>query len=411
MKSKTLLVALAALIVGCGAPQGKVKTGADLLFEKHIKLIEGKRVGLVTNHTAMLSNGKHLADALHEDGRTKLVALFGPEHGVRGDAPAGDKITDTVDVKTGVPAYSLYGAINKPTKEMLKDVDVLIYDIQDVGVRFYTYISTLSYAMEAAAENNIPFIVLDRPNPIRGTWVEGFLREDSLSSFVGLHPITVATGMTIGELATMYNNEGWLKDGIKANLEVVKMEGWNRAMWYDQTGLKWLPPSPNIPTLETAILYPGTCFFEGVNISEGRGTMKPFENIGAPYIDGSAWANELNTMGLKGVAFEATEFTPQSIPNMATRPKRLDEKCGGVLVKVTDREVLEPVRVGVAMLVAAKKLYPDSLKWRERSIDRLSGTPKLRQAVDAGKSTDEIVEMWKGDVETFKAVRQKHLLY
>jgi uncharacterized protein YbbC (DUF1343 family) len=409
MKRRIGLFLLLGFVVGCATPQ--VKTGADLLFEKHFNLIEGKMVGLVTNHTAVLSNGKHLADAIHEDKRTKLVALFGPEHGVRGDAPAGDRITDTVDSRTGVPTYSLYGPVNKPTKEMLKDVDVLLFDIQDVGVRFYTYISTLSYAMEAAAENKIPFIVLDRPNPIRGTWVEGFIREDSLRSFVGLHPITIATGMTIGELATMYNNEGWLKDGIKADLQVVKMEGWKRTMWYDQTGLKWLPPSPNIVTLDAAILYPGTCLFEGVNISEGRGTMHPFENIGAPYIDGSAWAGALNAMGLKGVTFAPIEFTPKSIPNMAMSPKRLGEKCGGVLVKVTDREVLEPVKVGVAMLVAAKKLYPDSLRWRERSIDRLSGTPKLRMAIDSGASTEQIVEMWKGDVEKFKEVRAKHLLY
>ncbi|MBF8296265.1 MAG: hypothetical protein HW389_2810 [Bacteroidetes bacterium] len=407
-RSRMLFVVL-CLAVGFAAAQ--VKTGADLLFEKHFKLIEGKKVGLVTNHTAMLSNGKHLADALHEDKRTKLVALFGPEHGVRGDAPAGDKISDAVDSKTGVPAYSLYGGINKPTKEMLKDVDVLIYDIQDVGVRFYTYISTLSYAMEAAAEHKIPYVVLDRPNPIRGTWVEGFNRDDSLRSFVGLHPIALANGMTIGELATMYNNEGWLKGGVKANLTVVKMEGWKRTMWYDQTGLKWLPPSPNIPTLDAAILYPGTCLFEGTNLSEGRGTLRPFENIGAPYIDGSKWAKALNDAKLKGVAFEAVEFTPRSIPNMATRPKRLGEKCGGVLVKVTNRDVLEPVKVGVAMLVTAKALYPDSLKWRERSIDRLSGTPKLRKAIDAGITTGEIVEMWKNDVEQFKKVRAKHLLY
>ncbi len=399
------------LCLGVGFAVAQVKTGADLLFEKHFKLIEGKRVGLVTNHTAMLSNGKHLADAIHDDKRTKLVALFGPEHGVRGDAPAGDRITDAVDSKTGVTAYSLYGSINKPTKEMLKDVDVLIYDIQDVGVRFYTYISTLSYAMEAAAENNIPYFVLDRPNPIRGTWVEGFNRDDSLRSFVGLHPIALANGMTIGELATMYNNEGWLKNGIRANLTVVKMEGWERTMWYDQTGLKWLAPSPNIPTLDAAILYPGTCLFEGTNLSEGRGTMRPFENIGAPYVDGAKWANTLNGLNLKGVTFEAVEFTPKSIPNMATRPKRLGEKCGGVLARVTNREVLEPVRVGVAMLVTAKQLYPDSLKWRERSIDRLSGTPKLRKAIDAGASTEKIVEMWKSDVEQFKKVRARHLLY
>lgn len=403
------LLVLTLLIGALGIAQ--VKSGADLLFEKHMNLIEGKRVGLVTNHTAVLSNGKHLADALHEDKRTTLVALFGPEHGVRGDAPAGDRIQDAVDSKTGVPAYSLYGAINKPTKEMLKGVDVLIYDIQDVGVRFYTYISTLSYAMEAAAEQNIPTIVLDRPNPIRGTWVEGFNRDDSLRSFVGLHPIVLATGMTIGELATMYNAEGWLKDGIRANLTVVKMEGWSRTMWYDQTGLKWLPPSPNIPTLETAILYPGTCLFEGTNLSEGRGTMRPFENIGAPYVDGAAWARTLNALNLRGVRFDPVEFAPKSIPTMATRPKRLGETCGGVMVKITDREVLEPVKVGVAMLVTVKKLYPDSLKWRERSIDRLSGTPKLRLAVDAGATTDEIVKMWRSDVEKFKKIREKHLLY
>ncbi|HCA79670.1 MAG TPA: DUF1343 domain-containing protein [Bacteroidetes bacterium] len=389
----------------------QVKPGADLLFEKHFKLIEGKRVGLVTNHTAMLSSGKHLADAIHEDKRTKLVALFGPEHGVRGDAPAGDKITDAVDSRTGVPVYSLYGRINKPTKEMLKDVDVLIFDIQDVGVRFYTYISTLSHAMEAAAENKIPYIVLDRPNPIRGTWIEGFNRDDSLRSFVSLHPIILASGMTIGELATMYNDEGWLKDGIRADLKVVKMEGWKRTMWYDQTGLKWLPPSPNIPTLDAAILYPGACLFEGTNLSEGRGTMKPFENIGAPYIDGAVWAKALNDEKLRGVEFIPVEFTPKSIPNMATRPKRLGEKCGGVLVKVTDRDVLEPVRVSVAMLVTARKLYPDSLKWRDRSIDRLSGTPRLRKAIDAGDSVEKIVGMWKSDVEKFKKVRAKHLLY
>lgn len=403
------LILVACLAVGCAAQQ--VKTGADLLFEKHMNLIEGKRVGLVTNHTAVLSNGRHLADALHDDKRTTLVALFGPEHGVRGDAPAGDQIADTIDSRTGAPTFSLYGAINKPTKEMLKDVDVLIFDIQDVGVRFYTYISTLSYSLEAAAEQNIPCIVLDRPNPIRGTWVEGFNRDDSLRSFVGLHPIVLADGMTIGELATMYNEEGWLKDGIKANLTVVKMEGWKRTMWYDQTGLKWLPPSPNIPTLETAILYPGTCLFEGTNLSEGRGTLRPFENIGAPYIDGATWAKTLNEMNLPGVRFDPAEFTPQSIPTMATRPKRLGEKCGGVMVKITDRDLLEPVKVGVAMLVAVKKLYPDSLRWRQRSIDRLSGTPKLRMAVDAGASTDEIVGMWKDDVEQFKRVRAKHLLY
>jgi len=404
--SFALCVALVAMV------SGQVKTGADLLFEKYFHLIQGKNVGLVTNHSALLSNGKHLADALHEDKRTNLVFLFGPEHGVRGDAPAGAKIDDAVDQKTGVPAYSLYGKINKPTKEMLKGVDVLLFDLQDVGARFYTFISTLSYAMEAAAEDNIPFIVLDRPNPIRGTWVEGFNREDSLRSFVGLHPITIAHGMTIGELATMYNNEGWLKNGIKANLTVVKMEGWKRTMWYDQTGLKvWAKPSPNLPTLESCVVYPGTCFFEGVNISEGRGTDKPFEIIGAPYIDGTKWAKLLNGYKLSGVVFEPIEFTTRSIAGAVQHPKYEGQQSGGVFLKVTDRDSFEPVKAAVYMLAAAKKLFPDSLKWRERSIDRLSGTPDFRKAIDAAMAPEKIVEMWKGSVEKFKAIRGKHLLY
>jgi uncharacterized protein YbbC (DUF1343 family) len=389
---------------------GQVKTGAELLFEKHFKLIEGKKVGLVTNHSALLSNGKHLADALNEDKRTKLVVLFGPEHGVRGDAPAGAQIDNDVDKKTGVRVYSLYGKINKPTPEMLKDVDVLIYDIQDVGVRFYTYISTLSYAMEAAAENHIPYIVLDRPNPIRGTWVEGFNRDDSLRSFVGLHPIVIAHGMTIGELATMYNDEGWMKDGVKANLTVVKMEGWKRTMWYDETGLKWVRPSPNLPTLNSAILYPGTCFFEGVNISEGRGSDQPFECMGAPYIDAAKWANALNACKLKGVSFEPTEFKPRSIEGVVLHPKYEGVNCNGVWVRITDRNVLEPVKVGVYMLATAKQLFADSVKWR-RSINRLAGTPKMAAAIDAGVPPEKIVEMWKTDVDKFKKIRAKHLLY
>ena len=398
------------LFLAVGYAVGQVKTGADLLFEKHFNLIEGKRVGLVTNHSALLSNGKHLADALHEDKRTKLVALFGPEHGVRGDAPAGAQVGNDIDKKTGVPVYSLYGSINKPTDEMLKDVDVLIYDIQDVGVRFYTYISTLSYAMEAAAEHHIPYIVLDRPNPIRGTWVEGFNRDDSLRSFVGLQPIVIVHGMTIGELAKMYNEEGWMKNGIKANLTVVKMEGWKRAMWYDQTGLKWVRPSPNLPTLESAILYPGTCLFEGTNLSEGRGTERPFENIGAPYVDGTKWAKALNDCRLQGVKFKMVEFTPRSIENMAMHPKYEGVKCGGVIPIITDRNSLEPVKVGVYMIATAKKLFADSLKWR-RSINRLSGTPKFAEAIDKGVAPDKIVEMWKGDVEKFRKIRQKYLLY
>lgn len=404
-------VAVLLLALICGAVTAQVKTGADLLFEKYIHLIEGKKVGLVTNHSGLLSNGKHLADAIFEDKRVKLVALFGPEHGIRGDAPDGRSITHGADAKTGVTVYSLYGSVYKPTEEMLKNIDVLIYDIQDVGVRFYTYTSTMSYTMEAAAERKIPFIVLDRPNPITGLWVEGFVREDSLRSFVGLHPVPIAYGLTVGELATMFNNEGWLKDGVRASLTVIKMEGWKRTMWYDQTGVRWVKPSPNMPTLKTAVVYPGTCLIEGTNLSEGRGTERPFEYIGAPFVDGKKWADALNAERLNGVTFEPVEFTPQSIPNVTSRPKHEGRPCEGIFVRVTDRQSYEPVKVGVYILATAKKLFADSLRWRERSIDRLSGTPALRTSIDARVAPQKIVSMWKDEVERFKKIRQKYLLY
>ncbi len=408
---KTCISALVTILLYSCSPNPPVRSGSDVLITDRLDLVRGKRVGIVTNHTALLSDGRHLVDALHEMPEVELAVLFGPEHGIRGDAPAGDVISDSVDAKTGVQVYSLYGAIRKPTPEMLKDVDILLFDIQDVGARFYTYISTMSYAMEAAAENGIPYVVLDRPNPIRGTLVGGFVRTDSLRSFVGLHPIPIAHGMTVGELATMFNEEGWLEAGIKADLLVVQCDGWTRDMWFDQTGLPWSPPSPNMPTLATATVYPGTCLFEGVNISEGRGTPTPFETIGSPYIDGSQWAETLNAEGLPGVRFEAITFTPVSIPNVVSRPKYKDEACQGVRVIVTDRDVLQPVRTGVAMLVTAKRLFGNELVWREGSIDRLSGTPGLRLAIDAGKTSAEIAGMWREEVHAFSGIREKYLMY
>jgi uncharacterized protein YbbC (DUF1343 family) len=388
----------------------QVTPGADLLFTNYTYLIQGKRVGLVTNHSALLSDGRHLADALVSSRLCTLVVLFGPEHGIRGDAPAGEKIQDDVDARTGAKVYSLYGRINKPTPEMLDGVDVVLFDIFDVGARFYTYESTMSLAIEAAAEQGIPYVVLDRPNPIRGTWVEGFIRLDSLRSFVGLHPIPIAHGMTMGELANMFNKAGWLKGGVKANLTVVKMEGWRRDMWFDETGLKWTRPSPNIPTLSTAVVYPGTCLFEGTNLSEGRGTEKPFEYIGAPYVDGKAFAAALNARQLKGVIFEPIEFTPRDIPGAATNPKHKGTKCGGVFVKVTDRNAYEPVRTAVHMLAALKQLYPTQFQWRG-SIDRLAGTPILRLMIDAGRSAEEICALWDGEVEQFRNIRSHYLMY
>lgn len=408
---KRILILLPLLLVATVSLQAQVTAGADRLFRNSFHLIKGKNVGLVTNHSALLADGRHLADALKEHPEVNLVVLFGPEHGIRGDAPAGAKIQDDVDPRTGMKAISLYGRINKPTPEMLKGVDVLLFDIFDVGARFYTYESTMSNAMEAAAENNIPFIVLDRPNPIRGTWVEGFIRLDSLRSFVGLHPIPVAHGLTMGELATLFNNEGWLKNGVKANLTVITMEGWKRGMWFDQTGLKWVRPSPNIPTLSTAVVYPGTCFFEGTNLSEGRGTEKPFEYIGAPYVKGTEWARVLNSRNLPGVRFEPMEFTPKEIPGAATNPKHNGVPCGGVFVNVTDRDAYEPVRTAIHMLSALKQLYPTEFQWRAGSIDRLSGTPNTRLWIDAGMDPDKIVAGWNKEVQEFSKTRSNYLLY
>lgn len=391
------------------AQNAKVKTGADLLFSKYFDMIKGKKIGLVTNHTGLLSDGRHLADVLHENKDVQLIALFGPEHGVRGDTTGA--VEDAVDKKTGVPAYSLYGKIYKPTPQMMKGVEVLIYDIQDVGARFYTYISTLGHVMEAAAENNVPIIVLDRPNPITGIHFDGFVTDDTLKSFVAFGKIPVQHGLSVGELAELYNGEKMLEGGRKADLKVIKMEGWKRDMWYDQTGLKWVKTSPNLPVLETAEVYPGTCFFEGVNISEGRGTERPFQYIGTPWADENKVAQLLKDKNLKGVEFKAVEFTPKFLPNNARPPKFNGKVCKGVYLNVTDRNTFEPVKAGVYLLWAFKKVNPDSLQWRVRTIDRLAATPRLRMMIDAGKSPEEIVKSWQKELADFKKVRAKYLLY
>jgi uncharacterized protein YbbC (DUF1343 family) len=391
--------------------QSRVKIGAEILIEKRLDLIKGKKIGIVTNHTGILPDGRHIVDVLNEIEGVKIVALFGPEHGIRGEVPDGKSISHGVDAKTGIPVFSLYGEVKKPTEEMLKDIDVLIFDIQDVGARFYTYISTMSYCMEACAEMGKKFIVLDRPNPIRGVYVDGPILEPRFKSFVGLHPIPVAHGMTVGELAKMFNDEGWLKNAVKADLTVVKMENYSRKMWFDQTGLPWVKPSPNMMTLKTAIVYTATCFIEGTNVSEGRGTQHPFEWIGAPWIDGEKLAKELNYYKLPGVKFEPISFTPTDIEKVTVDPKYEGEKCGGVYLNVYDREKFEPVKVGVYILYALKKLYPDKFKWRTAGQDRLWGTDKVRLMIDEGKKPDEIIKTWEDDVKKFLSIRQKYLLY
>ena len=381
-----------------------VRPGLDVLLAERLDLVKGKRVGLITNPTGVRADLTSGIDALHAQAGVKLAALFGPEHGVRGQAQAGEAVQSGTDPRTGVPAYSLYGNVRQPTAEMLRGIDLLLFDIQDVGTRVYTYIWTMALAMQAAARHGVPFVVLDRPNPIAGLAVEGPVLDRRFESFVGLYPIPVRHGMTAGELARLFNTEY----GIGADLTVVSAQGWRRELWFDQTGLPWIMPSPNMPTLETATVYPGTCFVEGTNLSEGRGTTRPFELIGAPWIDPYALADDLNARGLPGVRFRPVYFAP-------TFSKHAGQTCGGVQLHVIDRQGFHPVATGVHLLDATRRRWPDRFQWQQSggsfSIDRLAGTDALRLALDRGMPPGQIIASWEEGVRGFLQLRQKYLFY
>lgn len=391
-----------------------VRTGAEVLAGNGFELLEGRRVGLVVNHTARVGD-RHLVDLVAESPDVELTALFGPEHGLRGTADAGERIEDGRDPRTGVPIYSLYGATRKPTPEMLEDVDVLVFDIQDVGARFYTYISTMGLAMQAAAEEGLAFVVLDRPNPLGGEYVDGFVLEPEFKSFVGEYPIPMAHGMTVGELARMIRGEGMM-DGLEnLDLHVVEMEGWRRDALWPETGLSWVPPSPNIPDFETALVYPGAVLFEATSVSEGRGTRQPFKQIGAPWADGEALASALNERSLPGVRFEAAVFTPESIEGMASNPKLLGERVEGIRYEVTDRDAFRPVAAGIHVLdafhrQAVERDAPEVVSRADR-LARLAGTDRLFEMIREGARPDEIVATWEGEVEAFRSLRQSYLPY
>lgn len=388
-----------------------VTPGADLLFSDYFQLIKGKRIGLVTNHSALLSNGVHLADTLNARKDTKITALFGPEHGIRGDAPDGLSLNNQTDTKTGLHVFSLYGKVNKPTPEMLKDVDVLVFDIQDIGARFYTFISTLYYTLQAAAENNIPVVVLDRPNPINGLKVDGPIRKDDVSSFVGIAPIPIMHGMTVGELAEMFAGENMLKIPRRPDLTVVKMKGWKRNSYYDETGLKWLNPSPNMTSLETAVIYPGACLIEGTNASEGRGTRLPFLTIGAPYVKSEDLIAELNKSGMPGLTFSPVSFTPVEIANMVKDPKFNNQNCNGIKISVTDRSAVKPVEMGIKLVCALQKLYPNDFKINAGRFDRLSGDRSVKDKILQGTKPAKIISGWAKELKGFLTIRKKYLLY
>jgi uncharacterized protein YbbC (DUF1343 family) len=382
-----------------------VKTGLDVLLAEKPHLLRGRRVGLVTNPTGVTGDLESTVDVLHRAAGVQLAALFGPEHGFRASAPDGVAVASDRDRRTGLPVHSLYGPTKKPTPQMLAGLDVLVFDLQDCGARFYTYTWTLRYCLEAAAEKRLPLLVLDRPNPIGGEAVEGPVLDRRFASFVGDWPIPIRHGLTLGELATLFNRT------IGADLTVVRMQGWQRAMWFDDTGLPWVLPSPNLPTLAAATVYPGTCLVEGSNLSEGRGTSKPFEFVGAPWVDGDDLALALNTLRLPGVRFRPIAFAP-------TTSKHSGSTCGGVQVHVRDRQAFQAVATGVHILASIKRLYPGDFRWLPTSwegqpphIDLLAGTDRLRQALDAGVPVADIVAEWQPGLAAFLQERAEVLLY
>ena len=382
---------------------GSVKTGLDRAGQ-YKNLFEGKRLGIVANHTACDSGGRFIVDVFRGMENVTVTALFSPEHGLWGTARDGEKIDSQTHSVYNLPIYSLYGKTQKPTSEMLQDIDVLVFDIQDIGARFYTYIYTMSLAMEAAAEHGKTFVVLDRPNPINGTSVEGSILEPAQASFVGLYPIPVRHGMTAGELAKMFNGQGWLAGRKKAELIIVPMEGWSRRMWYDNTGLRFIKTSPNMPDIETAAIYPGLCLLEGTNVSEGRGTAMPFRQFGAPWIDSKVLAGRLNALNLPAMRFEPVSFTP-------TSSKYRGRECHGVRILVANRDRLEPYFSGIRIINEICWMYPDQLKWRASHFDRLCGTSKVRNAITSKSSLDVLKSNWLKDLEAFLKIRAGYLIY
>ncbi len=404
----------------------KVKLGVEVFLEKNLDMVKGKRVGLITNPSGIDRHLRSTIELFYQNPKINLVALYGPEHGVRGNVQAGQYVPFYVDEKYHLPVFSLYGQSRRPELGMLKNIDeymrsfdtqiegkvpdknmvknleVMIFDVQDVGTRIYTYISTMAYAMEACAQNKIEFIVLDRPNPINGLAVEGpILEYPQYSSFVGLYPIPIRHGLTAGELAKLFNQK-YLKK--KVSLQVIPMQGWQRKMWYDQTGLPWVSPSPNMPTLTTATVYPGQVFLEGTNVSEGRGTTKPFELFGAPWIDGYELTKRLNSLHLPGAAFREAWFTP-------TFSKYQSKLCGGAQIHVVERDRYQPLATTLYIIKTIRDLYPDQFKFHEEYFDKIMGTSTIRKGLERDLSIRQIINSYRQQLRGFREMRKTYLLY
>lgn len=389
-----------------------VRTGADVQASQRWRALKGRKLGIITNPTGVLADLTHIVDSMAAAG-LDIKGIFGPEHGFRGTAQAGDAEGTTIDKRTGLTVYDFYGS-NTATMAAIYQragVDTVVFDIQDAGARFYTYIWTMYYAMRAAVQAGASFVVLDRPNPTGGV-ARGPIMTEFFTTFVGAEAIVQQHGMTVGELARLFNGE-FLPQDEKAQLKellVIRMLGWKPRDLFQDTGLEWVMPSPNMPTPDTALLYPGTGMFEGTNLSEGRGTTRPFELIGAPFMD-YRWAEALNARRIPGVRFREAYFTP-------TFSKHANKVCAGVQVHLTDPYELDAIRVGVEMLVSAKALYPE-FEWRNDAwdktrpywIDKLTGSSRLREMITAGASADAVIAAWRAELAAFDKLRQRYLLY
>lgn len=381
-----------------------MRIGLDLFLDKHYQTFKGKRIGLLTNITGVNEKLVPSIDLFYQHPEINLTALYGPEHGIRGNGREGEKIETFIDPYTGLPVYSLYGDTKKPTKEMLDPVDVVVFDLQDIGTRYYTYIYSMAYMMEACAEHGKQFVVLDRPNPISGVPLEGNLVEEDVRSFVGLYPIPNRHGMTVGELAQFFNHEF----GINCDVTVVEMEGWKREMYYDETNLFWVPPSPATTGIDMAILYPGTCLLEGTNLSEGRGTTKPFEYVGAPFIDGYKLAKAFNEKQVPGVIARPVFYSPNY-------QKYKGEACEGIQIHIVDRHKLHSLRTGLILLETVAEMYPNEFRFNETQngkyfFDLLAGTKRLRNII-LNRSTAQFLEECEEQLEAFRKQREPYLLY
>ncbi len=392
----------------------KVTTGAEVLVRDRFAALTGKRVGLITNHTGQVG-GERLIDAMARASGVKLTAVLTPEHGLGGSVEAGAKVKSGTDAATGLPVFSLYGATSKPTPEMLAGLDILVFDMQEIGVRFYTYISTMGLAMQAAADAKLPFVVLDRPNPLGGTYVSGFVLERPLASFIGRFAIPQVHGLTVGELAAMIKDERLLRGLEKLELTVIPLEGWKRDMVWPDTGLPWVATSPNIPTFETALAYAGTGLFEETTATEGRGTTAPFLLLGHPDINAAAVAAQVNAAGLPGIRIEATKFTPKRLKGVASRPRFANTSIPGVRLVISDQKAYQPVETAVHLLVAFDKALRANgtvgLVDAAQEFNRMAGTKRLIDFLDQGASAPTIIAAWGAEVAAFRKQREKYLRY